>query len=764
MFYRIFVALLSISGLVFAILSQEGNIITPFFGLGVFALGIIYFVKFEKELIKKHTPRLNKLNIKETISYLFLFSLFLVTLTSLNFSFIAETPFLNTIQDFLKANSAFITAFAIISGLVTFWLNRDKINEGVEEEQKKEKEEEERRKEDFPAKFPKANKVPVIRNIVRWCYREGWWSIIILLLIFIMFTAIKAPYLGVSFTGEHSMKYNSHVEPAKYMYERNDPFWYQLRYKVDPVNNPQGIRENFGSSLPVMEWGLFLTYKLFPKNSLEFNTRLFTNFLGVLILFFAYIFFREWFSKKQSLLILFLIAINPIISFVSFVTVHDVWTLVFTFLSLIFLSKYIKKENISNLFYAGLFFGIGVAVKISIFLWLFPLIFIILIFNSKNLNQFIVNTGIITILSLAPFIAHRTSLRNLPTETLPSILNFILWIMFFILIYYLLKKYHQKLDQFINLFLKRKIFASISFIIILLGGFYFLEITGLSGRSSEFLTDSTLIFYWDMYENMLSNQFKPYMTESIFYLGLIGFIFTFLFLTRKYKIILLSFLFGSFIYWIIASKPMFFHNYYTGIIMITFALSAGIMFYMLSKVFKNKIIAFTIIILLGLLTFPSSYNANVERLKKERFNINYLNQLSNFLIENTKENEMHMGPNILALTTGRSQPSGLNHHYEIKKSIQLIGFEKTMEKYNISYLITTGGPPDYERLVNLFTEEALESTSYRRNDIIRSRLDKNYQYFSDKDIRGKIIEEKNIKEKFFLEEEIGPFKIFGFKD
>ncbi len=204
MFYRIFVTLLSLLGFTLALSAKEGDVITPLLGLAVFTTGIFYFVVFEKELIKKHTPRLNKLNIKENISYLFLFSLFLVTLTSLNFSFITETPLLNTIQEFLKTNSAFIAAFAIIAGFVTFYLNRSVIEESTRHSEpphchpdlshchseRSEESQEQKRKEEFPTKFTKINKIPVIRNIVRWCYKEGWWHALLILSLVIFSSVI----------------------------------------------------------------------------------------------------------------------------------------------------------------------------------------------------------------------------------------------------------------------------------------------------------------------------------------------------------------------------------------------------------------------------------------------------------------------------------------------------------------------------------------------------------------------------------------------
>jgi 4-amino-4-deoxy-L-arabinose transferase-like glycosyltransferase len=745
---------------------------------------IFYFYHFKKNTLKKlkqiikntKSPFNNKTRetINKTIhtiykkrwdiiSYLFLFFLLAITLGQLTIIH----KYLNLA--FIKDYQTLLTILTIATGALTFWHNRKRIEKETEEEQSKEELAEKKRKEEFPHKYPKINKVPILRNFIRWMYKEGFIYLFGLFLILIMFTAIKAPYFDVSFTGEHTMKYNTHVEPAKYMNERNDPLWMQRKYLSDPVNNPQGIFNNFGNP-PLMEWGLLATYKLFPENSLELNTRLFTHFLGIIILILSYLFFKKWFNKKQVLLIVFLLAINPIINLLSFVTVLDSWLLIFTLISLIYINQYIFKKNITSLFWAGLFFGIGVSLKMSIFLWLFPIILIILSFNSKNINSFIKNTFIIGFLSLIPLIVHRTSIKHLPNELFLSLVKFILWVLIIISLYFILKKYHNKLNNFVNYILKYKLLWILSSFIIIFFSIFFIKFTGLNSLSNEFFTDSKLIFNWNMYDHIFNTQLKKYyLTPTVYYLGLIGFLFTLFFIkNKKQKIILFSFLFASLFYLILGSKVIFFHNYYTGIIMFTFALSISILIFNLTKIYKNRFTSIFIIILLGLLIFPVSYNQTKTYLKKELNNPIYLNEVSKFLINNTNENDVYIDESsLLTLTiiTGMARiESSKLINKKIIKSIKRNGFSKTMENYNIVYLITTRDTPRYERYANLFIDLNLETTSYRRSDIILSRLDSNYNYFSDFEIREKIIEENNIKNKFILEKQIGPFKIFRFND
>ena len=64
-----------------------------------------------------------------------------------------------------------ITAVSIALGFLTFYAYRNKVEKEVEKEQKTEEEKEKKRKEEFGEKFPKINKIPVVRNIAKWMYK-----------------------------------------------------------------------------------------------------------------------------------------------------------------------------------------------------------------------------------------------------------------------------------------------------------------------------------------------------------------------------------------------------------------------------------------------------------------------------------------------------------------------------------------------------------------------------------------------------------------
>jgi hypothetical protein len=188
----------------------------------------------------------------------------------------------------------------------------------------------------FNNKHKTLSKIPILRIILRFIIRNGFLYIFLLILIIVTHSAIKLPYIDNNFSGINAMKYNSYVEPAKYMLENDNPFHFQKKYLADPVNNPEVISKKL-SSIPIMEWGLFLTFKAFPNYPLEISTRLFTNLLGIIIILLMYAFFNKIFSKKHSIIITFLFSINTIFIFSTYLTVYDSIIFIFFFLSLIFL-------------------------------------------------------------------------------------------------------------------------------------------------------------------------------------------------------------------------------------------------------------------------------------------------------------------------------------------------------------------------------------------------------------------------------------------
>ena len=123
------------------------------------ASGVFYFVQVIKNI--PETKR-DKSSVVYYFSHLFLLLLVVI----------AVNQFLK--NSFITNNVFYISVVAIGFGFLTFYSNKNKVEKDIENEKITEEEKEKKRKQEFPDKFPRLNKIPVLRRFVRWMYKEGW--------------------------------------------------------------------------------------------------------------------------------------------------------------------------------------------------------------------------------------------------------------------------------------------------------------------------------------------------------------------------------------------------------------------------------------------------------------------------------------------------------------------------------------------------------------------------------------------------------------
>jgi len=283
----------------------------------------------------------------------------------------------------------------------------------------------------------------------------------------------------------------------------------------------------------------------------------------------------------------------------------------------------------------------------------------------------------------------------------------------------------------------------------------------------EFLTDHILLFEIKLYDYLFLEQIKKYAPEIVFWLGFFGLISFFIKGNNTIKVVCQAFVFGSIVYIILASKAIFFHNYYTAIIMFPLIIGATNIITLLRKSYKGKTKKLLFLLIILTIIIVPSYNSNVDRISKER-DLENLNKVAEFI-------EINMGPEqifiddsylpTLTLMTGRGRVE--EYHLispEIKETIKNEGFGSALNKYDIIFLISTHREPRYERYVNLFVEEDLEGVAYRRRERILSIITPEREYFSDMSIRTEIIERESINDKFTLVERFGEYRIYSFSN
>lgn len=190
-----------------------------------------------------------------------------------------------------------IVIFAIISGSLLFYWNREKI-ENIEEEQEKEWEEEEKRKAEFPSKFPRLSKIPVFGWIVKWMYGEGWrysLGLIGIVMLFLL-TRFWVPFI---YTWSYIDEYN------------------HLFSWLDFIKNWEF--SIFDTDWEYFRWAFLsiyigLLFLLFWKTLLI--AKLWISFLSFISFFLIFLLSRKLYKNKNySNLLLFIVSINPLILF-----------------------------------------------------------------------------------------------------------------------------------------------------------------------------------------------------------------------------------------------------------------------------------------------------------------------------------------------------------------------------------------------------------------------------------------------------------------
>lgn len=708
------------------------------------------------------------------------------------------------INQFLKRGiinqlNPYLISSAIATGFLTFYSSRERVEREIEDEKTKEEQAEKKRYEEFDKKFKRISKlnlsygfksawherryyllpllvllcpfVFIVRlpyKLIKWGYREGWGYVLWLIIIIIIFVVIKYPYIHLDFTGLHDMKYSTYVEPAKHMLEHG-PLWNEMRYSTDPITFPNGVYDTFGS-YPIIEWGLYSTFILFPGNSLEFNTRLFMTFIGILILVFAYLFFKRFINKKQTLLILLLLGINYIFQFFTYVTVLDPINILFMFISLIFLVNGLEKNNIKSLFISGIIAGIGINIKYHALIFYFP-IFFILIYFYKKLDEPTKLSYLFLIFPnfLLQTIFFRISIRYLPRNPILFGSVFIFLILIHIILYLYIEKIYNIIRKIINFIgIKTTYFLIIITSIIL---FYFLiNIWWIKILFNDFITDRYLIFNWKMYKTLLE-KYKLWLSIPMYIISIINFFLLLLIKNKKLKLIMYTFFISSLFYFILTSKVLYFHDYYQHIIIFTIILFFS-NYYIFLRSLNNKILLLISIIAILIIIIPLNINIIDKNLSIQRKNITYI---GDYLNKHMSEDEFFI-INIPASVSFYSDRKSFFELYSFPYNKNLTevlrndleydsNLSNIMKKYKIRYYVISG-PTDFRKnnLIYLFYKDfdaSINDYSQRTIIILCKENQKCIEKESLLEVYKNVFE-KNINSYLILEKQIGDYYIYRF--
>ena len=407
--------------------------------LAIFAT-IWYFFSFEKEIIHKaitkltNPPHINfpqslkikKLNIFpllytylrrylaigfrllykerwEITSYFFVLLLLIISL--------GQFDFLTEFIDFswVEKYQTIIIVLAVVSGGLTMWHNRERVERKIEEEKNQEEEAEQKQKEEFGDKFPKIAKLnfkynikiawqnkkylnaiikiilsPIIfigrlpYSLIKWMYKEGWGYSIGLIIILIFASTLIYPNLG-GHDLYHDESYQINVLDSL---SKGDGFYLRNYVTDEPtISYNQGYLTEIGS---------YFFYSEFSKSL--FWVRFFTATISLFSILFIYLIFKLYVPKSISLLIAFFVSYNIIFLYLArFFRPYSLFLLFYlvTFFLLIRLKSFKGKDNIKFIYsLMGIFlFSIGALIEremAKILFILLPLCFIPIIINHKK--------------------------------------------------------------------------------------------------------------------------------------------------------------------------------------------------------------------------------------------------------------------------------------------------------------------------------------------------------------------------------------------
>jgi hypothetical protein len=234
----------------------------------------------------------------------------------------------------------------------------------VEDDEEKEKLEEEKRENEFPQKYPKINKIPVLRGIIKWGYKEGWiYSLTLFSLIIIGFSL---RLLGGLF-GNINLDEGIHLYDAKLIVEGLIPF------------------RDYMTREPFYIYLLSIFVKFLGPGL--FTSRILSILANTLTIFIIYLLGKKIFSKKIALSASFFFSLSPFLIYENYLgNLYGVYSLIIslTFLALAF---FMEKRSLKYLLLAGFLLGASVHFyRLTVFY--FPFFTLILSLNIDR-NKFI---------------------------------------------------------------------------------------------------------------------------------------------------------------------------------------------------------------------------------------------------------------------------------------------------------------------------------------------------------------------------------------
>jgi len=145
------------------------------------------FGLIQPEITTQDIPRENIQGLTGIFKYIFLILLLILSISSVTF---LKDTYLENIVTLLRANQFWLAFLTVNFGAMTFYIHQDEVI-ATEAEEEAEDRAEDKRGIQFDKKFSIPAKIPILNNIFKWFYKQGWVYSFAFILIITIFSSIR---------------------------------------------------------------------------------------------------------------------------------------------------------------------------------------------------------------------------------------------------------------------------------------------------------------------------------------------------------------------------------------------------------------------------------------------------------------------------------------------------------------------------------------------------------------------------------------------
>ena len=184
---------------------------------------------------------------------------------------------------------SFLSCISLVFGTFALYVHRDKLK-GIEDANEEEILKEKKRWKNFPKRFPALNILPVIRNIFRWMYAQGWvYTIALVLIISIGFSLRIYRLDSRNIYGDEFQTVS--VAAGNY-FSGTFNQWDWQKQELNKITYKRAWPHT---------WLIAQTYRIFGIS--EWSSRLVSVIFGTLLILFSYIVAKGLFRCKDTALL-----------------------------------------------------------------------------------------------------------------------------------------------------------------------------------------------------------------------------------------------------------------------------------------------------------------------------------------------------------------------------------------------------------------------------------------------------------------------------